>query len=91
MKNVNPMGKVPAIVDTENKFALAESHTIMRYLCNKYPQHVGDWYPASCNVQRARIDEYLDFHHLNTRKCSFLIFNSVFAKNLGLPADPSFV
>lgn len=63
----------------------------MRYLCNKYPQHIGDWYPAKCYVERAKIDEYLDFHHTNTRKCSFYIFNSLFAKNMGIPTDPQFV
>lgn len=63
----------------------------MRYICNKYPEHVGDWYPAHCYVARAKIDEYLDFHHTNTRKCSFYIFNSLFAKNIGIPTDPQFV
>ena len=55
-KKINPMGKVPAIVDTDSGFKLAESHAIMRYLCNKYPENIGDWYPAKCYVQRAKID-----------------------------------
>ena len=90
-KKINPMGKVPAIEDTENDLKLAESHAIMRYICNKYPERIGDWYPAKCHVTRARIDEYLDFHHTNTRKCSFYIFNSLFAKNMGIPTDPQYV
>lgn len=83
--------KVPAIVDTENGFKLAESHAIIKYLSNKYPEHVGEWYPAKDFVKRAKIDEYLDFHHTNTRKCSLFIFNSVIAKNIGIPTDPQFV
>lgn len=27
---------------------------------------------------------YLDWHHTNTRKCAWLVFNKVFGKNLGL-------
>lgn len=90
-KKINPMAKVPAIEDTDNGLKLAESHTIIRYLCNKYPNHVGDWYPAQDYVKRAKIDEYLDFHHTGTRKCSFFIFNSIFAKNIGIPTDPQYV
>ena len=33
---INPMRKVPAIHDTENGLTLAESHSILRYLCLKY-------------------------------------------------------
>jgi glutathione S-transferase len=33
---INPMKKVPAIEDTEEKLCLAESHAIMRYLCAKF-------------------------------------------------------
>ena len=55
-KKINPMAKVPAIEDTDNGLKLAESHTIIRYLCNKYPNNVGDWYPAQDYVKRAKID-----------------------------------
>lgn len=61
----------------------------MRYLATKYPENVGNWYPQSCMVKRAKIDEYLDFHHTNTRKCANLIFNSLFAKTIGIQ-DPQF-
>ena len=40
-------------------------------------------------TKRAKIEEYLDFHHTNTRKCANLIFNTLFAPNLGV-ADPKF-
>lgn len=83
------MRKVPAILDTENNMALAESHSIMRYLALKYPQHLQQWYPTEDLVKRAKIDEYLDFHHLNTRRCANLIFNSIFSKKLNA-VDPLF-
>jgi len=41
------------------------SASIMRYLVSKYnlPDH---WYPSNPE-HRAKVDEYLDWHHLNTR------------------------
>ena len=61
----------------------------MRYLCQKYKLDK-KWYPSSNDVVRtAKIDEYLDFHHLNTRLCASWIFNSMFAKKLGI-VDPTF-
>ena len=56
----------------------------MRYLSLKFPDHVKEWYPAENAKKRARIDEYLDFHHTNTRRCGLLIFNTLFTKNLGI-------
>ena len=37
----------------------------MRYICNKYnlPDH---WYPADLQ-KRSKVDEYLSWHHTNTR------------------------
>lgn len=58
---------VPAISD--NGFNLAESHTIARYLIRsrniKTPL-----YPLDDIQSQAKIDEYLDYHHTGTRKCS---------------------
>ena len=31
----------------------------------------------------------MDFHHTNTRRCAYLIFNSLFAKKIGR-VDPGF-
>ncbi len=41
------------------------SATIMRYLCQKYklPDH---WYPSDL-TRRAKVDEYLDWHHTQLR------------------------
>ena len=40
----------------------------MKYICAKYklPDH---WYPIDIN-KRAKIDEYLSWHHTNTRPAS---------------------
>lgn len=73
-RKINPMRKVPAIVDTDNDLALAESHSILKYLAYKFnvPEQ---WYPRQDYVKQAKINEFLDFHHSNTRKCSFLFFH----------------
>ncbi|XP_058444862.1 glutathione S-transferase theta-1-like [Malaya genurostris] len=64
LRNVNRFGKVPAIVQNDN-FKLAESIAILRYLAREYS--VADhWYPRDSR-QRARVDEYLEWQHCNTR------------------------
>jgi len=62
-KNLNPFTKVPFIDD--NGTVLMESIAILRYLCRSYnvPDH---WYPKDSQKQ-ARVDEYLEWQHLNTR------------------------
>lgn len=62
---------------------------MMRYLALKYPENLQQWYPKDDLATRAKIDEYLDFHHLNTRNCANLIFNTLFAKKLGVE-NPNF-
>lgn len=63
LKNLNPFQKVPFIVD--NGSVLTESIAILRYLCRSYD--VADhWYPKDSQKQ-ARVDEYLEWQHLNTR------------------------
>lgn len=64
LQNVNRFGKVPAIVDGKN-FKLAESIAILRYLAREFavPDH---WYPRDSR-RRARVDEYLEWQHSNTR------------------------
>lgn len=85
------MGKVPTITDTSNGFTLAESHAIMRYLTERHPENIGNLYPKDNLLVRAKIDEYLDFHHTNTRKVSYYVFNLIFAKQLGIPTDPQYI
>ncbi len=55
---LNPNGKVPVIDD--GGFVLNESHTIMRYLADKYGQET--WYPKALEA-RARVDAWLDWVH----------------------------
>jgi glutathione S-transferase len=84
---VNPNGHVPAIDD--NGLVLYESHTIMRYIVNKYGSSsaasalADHWYPANPS-ERALIDMYLDWHHGYLRRgSSMLVFSTQFARALG--------
>ena len=63
LKAANPNLKVPAL--QEGSFFLYESGAILRYLCSSrnLPDH---WYPRDLK-KRARVDQYLDWHHLNVR------------------------
>jgi glutathione S-transferase len=62
-----PTALAPAIDD--NGFYLAESSAIMIYLCNKY--QLNKWFPLDSTItaiqQRAKINEYLSYHHLTSR------------------------
>ncbi|CAF0961034.1 unnamed protein product [Adineta steineri] len=71
-KQINPSGKVPSIVD--DGFHLGESHTIMRYLCESrnLPDH---YYPKDLK-QRAKVDYWLDWHHLNLRHGSLRLIGA---------------
>ncbi|KAL7294121.1 hypothetical protein TKK_0012152 [Trichogramma kaykai] len=62
-RKVNPFHKVPVIV--HDGFVLTESVAIARYICREYnlPDH---WYPKDSRAQ-AKVDEYLEWQHLNTR------------------------
>ena len=60
---MNPNQKVPALMDGD--FNLSESIAMFRYLARE--KDVADhWYPADSRAQ-ARVDEYLEWQHLNTR------------------------
>nr|QBR98219.1 glutathione S-transferase theta [Diaphanosoma celebensis] len=71
---INPFRKVPAIDD--NGFVLTESVAILRYLARerKVPDH---WYPSDLKKQ-AKVDEYLEWQHLNTRLFCAMFFRSKF-------------
>ena len=60
---VNPRGTIPAIDD--DGVVLWESHAILAYLCEKHGWH--DLWPTDV-VRRARVNQYLHFHHRNTRE-----------------------
>ncbi|KYQ57318.1 Glutathione S-transferase theta-1 [Trachymyrmex zeteki] len=62
-ERINPYKKVPVI--EHNGFNLAESVGITRYICREFK--VDDhWYPSDSKKQ-AKVDEYLEWQHLNTR------------------------
>ncbi|KAJ9575314.1 hypothetical protein L9F63_025735, partial [Diploptera punctata] len=60
---LNPLKKLPIIDD--DGFILRESVGILRYLCRE--KNVADhWYPKD-SKQQAKVDEYLEWQHLDTR------------------------
>ena len=63
LKSLNPNGNVPTL--KEGTFSLYESGAILRYLCSsrKLPDH---WYPQELKT-RAKVDQYLDWHHSTIR------------------------
>ncbi|KAG5058564.1 hypothetical protein AAZX31_05G193000 [Glycine max] len=82
---VNPLRKVPAIVD--GRFKLFESHAILIYLASAFPGVADHWYPADLS-RRARIHSVLDWHHQNLRRgAASFVLNTVLAPLLGLRAN----
>ena len=77
-----PMGTVPSLL-VEDKdqpiLYLYESGAILKYLCNRFnlPEN---WYSRSDLRRRALIDQYCDWHHINTRKVFAGIFGLYFLK-----------
>lgn len=77
-KKINPLSYVPAIklVDSNKKeFTLSESHAIIRFLSVYYLVE-DKWYPRQNLYRKALVDQYLDYHHLNTR----FVFSNKFFK-----------
>ncbi|KRT86754.1 Glutathione S-transferase [Oryctes borbonicus] len=68
-KNVSRFNKLPVIDD--DGFKLTESIAILRYLAKR--ENIA-YYPQDAQIQ-ARIDEFLEWHHLNLRfMCSIYFF-----------------
>lgn len=63
LNSMNPRGTIPAIDD--DGVILWESHAIAVYLCEKHGWN--DLWPTDL-VQRAKVNQYLHFHHRNTRE-----------------------
>ncbi len=64
---INPAGTVPAIT-VGGGFALGEAHAILTFLADSHGWE--DLYPRGDRQRRAKIDEYLHFHHQATRQAS---------------------
>nr|XP_016927773.1 glutathione S-transferase theta-1 [Drosophila suzukii] len=69
-KKINRFQKLPAIVDGD--FHLSETIAIIRYLADK-GQFDEKLYPKSVEA-RARVDEFLEWQHLNIRLACSLYF-----------------
>nr|XP_014289953.1 glutathione S-transferase theta-1-like [Halyomorpha halys] len=72
---INPFKKVPVILHKGHY--IKEGIAILRYLCREF--NVEDhWYPND-SLKRARVDEYLEWHHLETRAKSVIyIFSAAY-------------
>ena len=80
----NPGGTIPTIEERDTGFTLGEAHAILAYLCR-----VNGWddlYPAD-EQARARVDQYLHFHHRNVREASVGQVAPMFRKDLKFPED----
>lgn len=77
-KAVNKFQKVPCIV--EDGWHLSESVAIFRYLMETNPSIPAHWYPKDPRA-RARVDEYLEWQHNNTRLGCAIFFQ--ITKNIG--------
>lgn len=88
-EKISPFRKVPVIVDGD--FPLIESVGILRYLCRE--KNIADhWYPRDSKKQ-AKVDEYLEWQHFNTRAQGSLFFLNkfMFPAMSGRPANPEVV
>ncbi|KAK3849584.1 hypothetical protein Pcinc_043664 [Petrolisthes cinctipes] len=81
---INPFQLVPTIDD--NGFKLTESVAILRYLCREY-EAASRWYPKDSKLQ-ARVDEYLEWQHLNTRISCAMFFQHKFLLPMMLSKKP---
>lgn len=86
-KEINPLAKVPAIVD--GRFKLSESHAVLIYLSCAFPGVADHWYPADL-FKRAKIHSVLDWHHSNLRHgAATFVRDTVLGPALGLPLNPT--
>ncbi|KAL7294120.1 hypothetical protein TKK_0012151 [Trichogramma kaykai] len=86
-EKINVFKKVPAIA--HDGFNVMESVAILRYLCREFK--VADhWYPREDSRAQARVDEYLEWQHLNVRKplVAYLIAKAILPMRTGQQSPP---
>jgi glutathione S-transferase len=79
-----PNGTIPSLENPQDGFLLAESHAIMSYLCNKYEWK--DLYPKDFEA-RAKVDDFLHYHHRNIKEASVAFFAPMARPDLGLTEE----
>ncbi|XP_002119794.2 glutathione S-transferase theta-1-like [Ciona intestinalis] len=79
-QKITPLRKVPVLQD--DNFYLTESIAMVRYLAGSYPTEA--LYPKNLKL-RAKIDEYLEWQHVNTRILSSKVF---LIESLKMPLEP---
>ncbi|EDV95143.1 GH17734 [Drosophila grimshawi] len=84
-QNINRFQRVPCIND--NGYKLGESIAILRYLSakGKIPEHL---YPKYF-VEQARVDEFLEWHHITLRVTCALYFRTIWLDPLLTGRTPS--
>ena len=78
----NPGGTIPTIEEPDTGFTLGEAHAIMTYLARVHGWT--DVYPED-EHKRAKIDQYLHFHHRNVREASLGLVAPKIRKDLDIP------
>lgn len=85
-QKIHPFQKLPAV--QHNGFNMMESVAILKYICEEFK--VADhWYPKDLKL-RLRVDEYLEWQHLNTRLdcASYFFVNYLKPLLTGKPTNP---
>lgn len=77
----NPSGTIPMIED--EGFVLWESNAILTYLAQKHSW--ADLYPVDLQA-RSVVDQYLHWHHRNSREASLRLAAPNFRKDIKFPA-----
>jgi glutathione S-transferase len=80
----NPAGQVPALRDGED--VVLESAAIMEYLVAK-KELPGHWVGRT-PLERARVSEYLHWHHTHLRRAASAFYKTFFADGGDVDIDP---
>ena len=78
-KKISPFGKIPVIVDHENKESIFESGAILIYLAEKYNKFykvkdrnvINQWLMAQMGTIGPMLGQHHQFHHYNPGKSEF--------------------